>query len=338
MALLTVMAVAAGCTLEDTLKNGTRTPEQEITILATREGEADETRTTLDSDGKTVLWVPGDAISLFYGKGSDGGSRFTSTSTTNEKVTNFTGTIGVITGGAEVKQEDTYFWGLYPYSEDASCDGSTVTMTLPSVQTATPGTFATGLFPSLGRSQGLIMGFYNICGGWRFSVTKEGVRKVTIKGNNGELITGKAKIGFDESGYPVVQEIVDGSDEVVLECPRGEYFEVGKNYYMVMFPTEFSSGFTMTFETYTEEGTYNRTAQTTVKRKSFLGITNIDNYLTTPYTQKTGNIPVEDANFKAYLTQNFDTNGDGEISYEEAANITSIKTTTTEIESLLGIE
>ena len=211
-------------------------------------------------------------------------------------------------------------------------------MTLPTEQVATPGTFATGLFPSIGRSQGLVMGFYNVCGGWRFSVTKEGIRKVTLKSNGGEYIAGKVKVGLNESGIPVIQEIINGSDEVILECPRGEYFEVGQNYYMILLPTVFESGFTMTFETYTEEGSYNRTARTTVRRSGFSGIANLDSYLTTPYTQKTGNIPVEDANFKAYLVANFDTDSDGEISFAEAAAITSIETCTDEILSVQGVE
>ena len=335
--LLSALSVLAGCTVEEQYSNDKQPSGKDVTLRATREGDP-KTRTVRKSDGK-VWWVPGDAISLFYGSGTNGGSKFTSNEQTDTtQVTNFTGTITAITGGGELTVDDTYFWGLYPYSEDASCDGTSVTFTLPTEQTAVPGTFATGLFPSLGKSQGLIMGFYNICGGWWFSVTKEGIRKVTLKSAAGEKITGKVKVGFNASGVPEVREIIDGSDEVVLECPRGEYFEVGKKYYMVLLPTVFNSGFTMTFETYTEEGTYTRTAKTTISRSNFSGISNLDNYLTTPYAQKTGNIPVEDANFKAYLVENFDTNSDGEISYEEAAGISSIFVCTDDIVSVCGIE
>ena len=337
--LLSAFSVFTGCTMEETLLQDERTDQsngKEITIRATREGYP-ETRTVRNADG-SVWWTPGDAISLFYGSGTDGGSKFTSNATEISEVTNFTGIITAITGGGEISVDETYFWGVYPYNDDVSCDGSSVTLTLPSQQTAVPGTFANGLFPSLGRSQGLTMGFYNICGGWRFSVTKEGVRKVTLKSNGGELITGRVKVGFDYDGKPEVREIIDGSDEVVLECPRGEYFEVGKNYYMVLLPTVFNSGFTMTFETYTEEGVYNRTARTPITRSKFSGVTNVDTYLTTPYALKTGNIPVEDANFKAYLVSNFDGNGDGEINYEEAAAIESLSLNTRNIKSLAGIE
>ena len=324
--------VAASCTMEENLQDN-QLKEQELTIEA-RCADDDQTRTYRDDADGSVWWTPGDAISLFYGSGTNGGSKFTSNATENTLVTNFTGTITAITGGGEISVEDTYFWGLYPYSEDASCDGTSVTMSLPKDQTAVPGSFATNTFPSLGRSQGLIMGFYNICGGMKISVTKEGIKKITLKSANGELITGKAKVSF-EKGIPVA-EIIDGSDEVVLEAPAGEYFEVGQFYYIVIFPTTFSNGFSLKFETFTEEASVEISGEMTAKRSVFGKLARIDGGAT--YSQKTGNIPVEDANFKAYLVNNFDVNDDGEISYEEAEEITQIDASNVGIESLQGIE
>ena len=49
-------------------------------------------------------------------------------------------------------------------------------------------------------------------------------------------------------------------------------------------------------------------------------------------------IPIADANFKAYLVANFDTNGDGEISSSEAKQVTYINVNTDNIYSLDGIE
>ena len=49
-------------------------------------------------------------------------------------------------------------------------------------------------------------------------------------------------------------------------------------------------------------------------------------------------IPIADANFKAYLVANFDTNGDGEISTTEAKQVTTINVNTDNIYSLDGIE
>lgn len=311
--------------------------QKQITISA-YVADIPETKTQRDESNGSVLWSPGDAISLFYGSGTNGGSRFVSTGTEVSKVTNFTGTIGVITGGADVSVEDTYFWGLYPYDATAVCDGSSVVTTLPSQQEAVPSTFANNLFPSIGRAQGLSMGFYNICGGVRFTVTKEGLKSVTLRAIGGESLTGKARIAF-ENGVPKVLEITEGSSEITLTAPEGKCLEVGKYYYFITFPQALSQGIQMKFESYTEEGTYERrTSSLTIKRSIFGTLNNVDQNVV--YTQKTGNIPIEDPNFKTYLVENYDTDSDGEISYEEASAVTSIDFDYTEkhIASVKGVE
>lgn len=50
------------------------------------------------------------------------------------------------------------------------------------------------------------------------------------------------------------------------------------------------------------------------------------------------NIVFEDANFKAYMVANFDKDNDGEISFEEALDITKVNVKTDNIKSLAGIE
>ena len=324
--------LAAGCTVEENIGNPVVT-KQELTIHATRGDDGVGTKTVRKDDG-TVWWVPGDALSMFFISGTDGGNRFESCATDTVKVTDFTGMINIISGGCEQFPDGNYLWGLYPYSADASCDGTGVTMTLPSAQTAQPGTFASGAFPSIGRSRGLNMAFYNICGGMKFSVTKEGVRKVTLKGKNGESVAGRARVSFGEDGLPAV-EVIDGDDEIVLEAPEGETFEVGKPYFMVMFPGTFSGGVEVQLETVSSIATVTTANTLTVKRSVFGSVADID--AGADYISK-GNISVEDANFKAYLVANFDTDGDGEISYAEAEEITVIDVSTDNISSVTGIE
>ena len=259
-----------GCTVAELDSPQAKTDKQ-ITITATREGGDPDTKTVRDESNGAVLWAPGDRISLFYGSGTDGGSMFTAQNQENANVTNFTGTIGVITGGADVSIENTYFWGVYPYGEDVSCDGSSVTLTLADRQEAVPGTFATNLFPSIGRSSGLNMGFYNVCGGLKIQVQKEGIKKVTLHSNDGP-IAGTARIVLSESGVPTVSEIVDGKEDIVLEAPAGQYLEPGQNYYFVTFPHAFTSQyFTLTFENDFEIGTYERKKALTIKRSVFEG-------------------------------------------------------------------
>ena len=48
-------------------------------------------------------------------------------------------------------------------------------------------------------------------------------------------------------------------------------------------------------------------------------------------------VPIPDENFRAYMIQNFDTNGNGVLDYDEAAAVTSINVNTDNIESMEGI-
>lgn len=337
LAISTLLIV--GCTVEQpepTVDVG----QKEITITAYRSDES-ETKTQRDESNGAVLWTPGDAISLFYGSGTDGGSKFTSNVSEPTAVTNFTGTIGVITGGADVSVEDTYFWGLYPYDPEAECDGSTVVTTLPSRQKAVPGTFDTGVFPSLGRAQGLSMGFYNICGGLRITVTRDDIKSVTLKAIGGEQIAGKARIGFD-GGVPKVLEIMEGTDEITITAPAGKFLEPGKFYYFVAFPQTLSQGVQLTMESFSEMGVFERRPSAngmSVKRSVFGNLRNIDQGV--EFTKKTGPIPIEDPAFKTYLLRNHDADGDGEISYEEAESVREVilyPSNEYNLQSLAGIE
>ena len=329
--------LAASCTVK--LDQEILKPELEervITITARAEtGSTTKTELSQAGDG-AVLWSPGDEISVFYGNGTDGGSRFTSSATEAVAITDFTGTIETIAGGIESAPEGTWFWGLYPYTPTASCDGSSVTMTLSAEQVATAGTFAPGASPSIGRSKNPSIGFYNICGGVKFSVTHEGIKKVTLRSNGGELIAGTARVSFSDAGLPVVEEILSGTDAITLEAPVGETFEVGALYCMMAFPTVLSSGFTLTLETMTESAEVEKSGSITITRSILGRLDDVDEGAT--YSLKDGNVPIPDANFKAYLVENFDTDGNGEISFDEALLITSIITYTNNIESVQGIE
>ena len=334
-----VLLLAAGCSVEE-LRPDIAKDVQKITIQATIADEGPVTKSVRLANG-AIWWTPGDEISVFYGSGTAGGSRFTSQATENSRVTNFTGTIGVITGGGEISMDETFLWGIYPYNETATCDGSTVVTDVPSTQTAVPGTFAPGTYPWIGKSQGLMMTFYGLCGGIKFTVNKEGIKRATLKTQDGSAIAGRVRIAVDDNGIPSVQEEIDGSDEIVLEAPAGQYFIPGESYFFVTLPHVFTTSFyTIKFETFTEEGTYERKRAQEIKRADFISFSSaLDGNVT--YEKKTGNIPVEDASFKSYLVANYDTDTDGEISFEEAEDITEIvmlPSNDYNLQSLKGIE
>ena len=332
-ALAVIVAVGVSCAQsspefanKNTIQSG-----QKLTLMASWGDPA--TRTERAADG-AVLWSPGDQISLFYGSGDNGGSCFTGQNTEPSKVVNFTGEIGVITGGNDVAVEDTYFWAVYPYNPTASCNGSSITTVLPAAQIAKADTFADDLFPSVGRSQGLVMGFYNICGGLKLTISEEGIKSVTLQGHNNEIIAGTMTVGFDDAGQPAVLDVADGSDTITVSAPQGETFEVGKAYYIVLVPTVFENGFTLTFSKCYARATYDRTKKTTIRRSAFGGLMTPDAGLEWEMLS----VPILDDNFLAYMIQNFDTNGNGALDFDEAENVTRIEVCTDNIASLAGIE
>lgn len=242
----------------------------EITLTAVREGYDPETKTILKTDG-SVEWLPADEISVFYNKSSKGGSRFTSQNTEQTAVADFRGIIDGVSGGGEEFTNGKYIYGVYPYSQNTTFSNDTTTINLPYYQTASAGTFSNGLFPTIARTNSLNLAFYNICGGVKFTVSRNDITSVSFKGNNGEKIAGETNVIFDASEKPVVVwDKKAGKNEITVYAPNGGTFEVGKEYYLIAYPTKLTSGYTMTFRTSDlKEGSVTSNNATEIRRSIF---------------------------------------------------------------------
>ncbi len=324
-----LLLLAAGC--EDGLGIvGSGFFGSNLTIQATFENvDEPASKTTLHSDGH-VYWTPGDAISLFYGSGENGGSRFVSDLTADDRVSSFSGNISAVTGVSESSADQLMFWGLYPYDPESSCDGQTVTTTIRSVQEGMADTFAPGFAPSLGRAPGLLISFRNIFSGLYFTVTEPGYLSMTLRSNNGEPISGRAKIGFDSNGYPEVREILEGSSSVSVTAPTSEGFEVGKKYYVLFYPQTLTGGFTMELRSASQKGTFTVGANVPFERNKISNVVRLnekssfvpigteqgDNELW--YTSSDGSVvkPNDGAVFNAGLIMNTYFNGKGVMVFD----------------------
>ena len=299
--------------------------EMEITIEAVL-AENPNTKTIVQDGTTSVLWEPGDEVKVFYKKA---GSRFISNNTEPTGQADFTGTLTVTGFFGEGFTVDTPLWAVSPYREDAVSDGESVTTTLISEQTGRAGSFAKNTFITLAKSTNTFMGFYNVCGGVRFSLTHEGIKEIVFQGQNNEDIAGKVKLSFVD-GTPAVQEVVEGQKTITLIAPNDGTFETGKWYYIVALPGTLPNGFKMTFNTATQYGTLTSSASRTIKRGIFGSLADADKDVT--FKKKEGsnepnpedNIQFKDPVAKYACVEKFDTNGDGEVSYAEAANVTSI--------------
>lgn len=290
-------------------------------------GSDDYTKSSVQSDESSVWWSAHERINLFFADSES--SLFTSTNDAPSAKVQFRGTIEAFTG--QVDGSDAgYFWGIYPYDASNTSNGTDVIATLSPEQVACPGTFADNQWLAVAHSQGLSLSFRAVCAGFRFYVTKEGVKSVTFKGNNNEILAGKARIGVDENNLPVVLENLSEEREITLSAPEGEALEVGTLYYMTFFPNNFTKGFTVTFNTETESGTRIYNSPKDFKRTDVhRGVAFDKGIEYTPFCSDY--ISFTDSEVKRICVEvaGWDTNGDGEISFDEAAEVKSLMKSST---------
>ena len=259
-ALLVVAALS--CTRELDIE----TPVNQEYVFEAVWADGSDTRTALQEDGTSVWWTTGEEINVFYGAFASG--KFVSTNTVASQLASFAGSLPVITGTIEAENQPETFWGVYPYDSANTCDGESVTLTVPASQSATDGSFADKFFPAVAVSQDFALAFYNVCGGARFSVANTGIYAVTFETVGGENLVGKVKVGFGSDGKPVVQQVSEGSAEVTVNAPAGG-FVPGKYYFAAFLPGTLSQGLKVTYRTATQSASITQPNSLTINRSRF---------------------------------------------------------------------
>ena len=319
--LLALAAVFASCQTreQETPGDGKAAPE----LIASVEDPA-STRSMIqvDQNGEgTIYWMPADRINVFYGTAS---ALYVSQNTENAATAVFRSSdiIGSNEGAS------AGIWGLYPYDEDATCNGKSVTTSLPSEQYGVPDTFDDDLFITLSYSTSNALQFYNVCGGIKFSLSRSDITSISFRGNANEDLAGRASLRFD-NGIPKAT-VLSGLKKITLTPKVGDTFAQGVNYYLIMFPVTLSEGFTMTFRTADGSiGTFNYTENpVTIKRSVFSKKALIDTYATfgeAPephnviyYTSTDGEVvtPHSGDGFGAGIVSNEYSEGQGKITFD----------------------
>ena len=225
---------------------------QTLVIKATREGDGPATKTEL-VDGKTY-WSVGDKISIFFGKGTDGGAEFSSLNTEPSASADFTGVLTAVTGSENGSSSRKYFWGVYPYSENNSVtlSGSLnyLTTVVSDVQYGMADSYSPGQNVWIGHDLGLELSFKSLLSGIKFTFSRGDIGMVTIEGNNGEYLAGKVNVLMD-SGVPEVSGVLEGKTVLTLKPYGGGTFQSGTVYRALFLPTNFTEGLTVRFFTTT---------------------------------------------------------------------------------------
>lgn len=269
----TAAMITLACTRE-VEKSDSINQRSEIKLTATWASEDNSlSRTILQENGTSVWWTTGEEINAFFGTMASG--KFTSTNTKPQATVSFTGMLTSLIGEVETEEETSECWAVYPYNEENTCDGKSVTLKVPSEQTATSGTFADKFFPAVAKSNSFSLAFYNVCGGARFSVTQEGVKKIIFKSNDGSPMAGKVKVGFGDDNRPQILEITEPVDSVVINAPEGG-FVPGTNYFAAMLPQTHAQGMTIQLRTLGKKATRTLSSQILVNRSTFGILDNVD--------------------------------------------------------------
>ena len=259
-------------------------------MIASTEGES-ETRTTLDKDYSTVLWMPKESISVFCGGEM---AKFTSDNTEEAKTADFRGSLP---GNGDANGS---LYGLYPYDPEATISKDVITTSLPAEQVGFAGSFANELFISVSQTTSREMSFSNVCSGLRFSLDRNDIRTVTFLSNGGEPLAGRISVGYDKSGKPIVNNVAEAASEVRLTAPSGKTFESGVWYYLVTIPADLEKGYTILLEGDEVQGTVRSSKAISLNRNKFrsakLDASRVD-------YKKLNDYDIENAGVRAYLEQ-----------------------------------
>ena len=248
----------------------------EHTLYASTPGEDEPaTRTVVSAlNEKKILWSAQEQISILSGGGN---YLFQGDNDAPAATASFTGT-----GPADLGN----YIALYPYNASATYSEGYVSTSLPAFQLGKAGSFADGYMITADDATGNSLAFKHLCSGLRFMVNTDNIKAVSIRGNNGEKIAGDFRFRFASEDTPVAEA---GTEEcVTLKPSSGSTFEIGTAYYIVILPTVFTNGFTLTADNGSQVGELRFDTNVTFTAGKFKNITgNLDERMTwtTPSSQ-----------------------------------------------------
>ena len=321
----------ASCSKED------QTPEEKVSlkkyilpdvIYAGTETNTQTGTKTYWGNNLKVLWNANDLISAFF------------YNTQNLKF-RFKGADGDASGEfqqIDERQGDTplnVIWAIYPYSSDIVLNsaGTGISLNLPADQTYRANSFGPGANTMVAVREPMIdeddrsLEFKNACGYLRLKLYGEGVSvtSITLEGKNGEKIAGAATIAQAIGGLPTVTMGNGATSKIKINCPTpvtlGSSAEDATEFNFVIPPVTFTNGFKITIDG-TSGGKRGRKVKSTSANIQIERNVRRNMAALSVALEPLELVEFEDETFKAYCVANFDTDGDGEISIDEALAVT----------------
>lgn len=236
----------------------------EVAVELTASAAADATKTVM-TEYNAHWWSVSDKISLFYTvEDKTGHSVFTSKNHIPAASAKFAGSLSLPAEDTDLTTVSAL--AVYPATTADASDGTSVNVTVPSVQTAVEGSFMEGAYPVVAKTSDLTaaLSFKAVCGGVKVSFQTPGITSFTFDAK-GANIAGKASVTFDTAGNPVAKPDESAVSVITVNAPAGG-FEVGKWYYMTAFPATLTSGYTVTLS---NGESFGGTSSIAIKRSVF---------------------------------------------------------------------
>ena len=313
-------ALTVSCSVREMDRADCRIDE---TFVARMETPAEADTKVFVDDNLRVLWDANDRVSIF--------NKYTY----NQEY-RFDGETGDNSGAFKKVPNDDFVTGnsldlvysVYPYQESTKINNDGVlTVTLPSGQSSRTDSFGLGANAMVSCTENNELLFKNLCGYLMLKLYGNNVtvKSISLKGNNNEPLAGKATVHASVDAAPTMTFGSDATQEItlVLDTPVkiGSAAETATIFWLVVPPTSFSKGFTLTVKD-NKNGVFEKTTSKSfeVKRNKVERMSALE-----VVPEISGDaIVFADQKLKERMVAKFDTNGDGELSYKEAAAVTSI--------------
>ncbi len=314
-----------------------QTPIQgDVVFYASFERPSDIDTRVYANEDLLLRWTGDDRVSIFEKNTRNQQYRFTGETGDNAGEFDKVAGSGNTTGNAI-----SHIVSVYPYQESTKISMSeTITITFPAEQHYAGNSFGLGANTMVSVTSNNFLQYKNVCGYLVVKLYGDGVSvsSITLRGNNGEKLAGKATVTMPLEGVPTAKMANDATSEITLTCATpvqlGATAEESTQFWFVVPPVTFSKGFTITVSG--NGGVFEKTTgkTVTIQRNNLSRISPVE----VVSDHDSLFVQFEDGNFKAYCVGNFDSDGDGEVSYAEAKVVTRIDVRNKGISSLKGIE
>ena len=269
-ALLAAFAALTSCSVKDL--TGPESSAVSPILHASFEDGTDATKTYVDNS-LHLFWTADDRLSVFLGTTYNQQYRFTGE--TGDNAGDFD---EVPASGLHSGSDVNAIYAVYPYrtTTKLSYDGK-ITVDLPAVQQYVPGSFGLGANTMVAVTAGksdTFLSFKNLCGYLVVKLYGSGtVKSVTIEGNNGEKLAGKATVTASHTATPTLVLADDATTSITIDCGEGVALgstaETATEFWFCIPPVTFSKGFTISATgsagTFSKSTTGSRTIERNVR-------------------------------------------------------------------------